>query len=231
MTTFRICEPRNTSNPEVLFTGDLADPRKGGLLLLRAWNTVHRRCPESRLVLAGSFGLGGFAQVDSGRTVLANLHLVRDPAARAAIEIRGPGSVEALGAWYSRASVTVLPSVEEAFGMVLTESLACGTPVVASGHHGPAEIVTSPEIGVTVDLKDWLDLQSSEKAEQLADAILTAIELSVRPGVAARCRDWASQWSVEKIGLQEEALLEEIISGKSYEIESSDGQPELATSL
>jgi glycosyltransferase involved in cell wall biosynthesis len=210
MEFFRPCAERDPDRPVVLHPADLADPRKGGILLLRAWNKVHRECPNAVLALGGPFGLAGFHQDQYGNTMLAKFGLVHDLAARAAIEVRGPGDIDSLPDWYSQAAVTVLPSVEEAFGMVLTESLACGTPVVASAHGGPGEIVTSREIGATIDLRDWADLQSAKVVDELADAILHGIELSRIDETRERCRSWASRWSLDVVGARAEALLLDI---------------------
>jgi glycosyltransferase involved in cell wall biosynthesis len=141
---------------------------------------------------------------------LERLHLIQDPSARSAVEIAGPGTVEELPAQYSRAAVTVLPSVEEAFGMVVTESLACGTPVVCSSFDGPGEIVSSPDVGVTVPLASEIDLVSESSARALADAVVQAIELAGRPGTPERCREWAEPWSLDRVGAQTESILMEM---------------------
>lgn len=215
MDVFRPAAARR-DRPEVLFPADLADPLKGGLLLLRAWNEVHRRCPEAVLVLAGPYGLAGWDQQPLTFTAAGRTDLVESASARAAIEFRGVGAVGSLPAWYSAASVTVLPSIGEAFGMVLTESLACGTPVVASDQEGPGEIVSNPEIGRTVRLRDRADLEDEAQARHLADAVLEAIELSRRPGTGDRCREWAAQWGLEVVGRKEEELLERTAAGNGH---------------
>jgi glycosyltransferase involved in cell wall biosynthesis len=212
---FRRCARRESEHPEVLFTADLADAWKGGTLLLRAWNRVHRECPRARLVLAGPFGVAGVGGRLYPNTMLTSFDLVKSPAARDAIEIRGTGALSSLPEWYSKASVTVLPSIHEGFGLVLTESLACGTPVVGSSRCGPGEIITNPEIGATVDLADQSDLESATRADELADAILTAIELSRRPGIEHRCRAWAAQWSLDVVGPEYESLLESVASRRA----------------
>jgi glycosyltransferase involved in cell wall biosynthesis len=210
MELFRPCAATDMARPRVLFTGDLGDPRKGGPLLLRAWDEIHRRCPEAVLVLAGPFGLG----FDHGFDVytLERLDLIRSPLARDAIEVPGAGELADLPYQYSRAAVTVLPSVDEAFGMVVTESLSSGTPVVCSSFGGPGEIITSPEVGVTVPLKSHADLVSEQSARELAEAVLQGIELSRQGGIAQRCREWAEPWSLDRIGAATESLLTEIAS-------------------
>jgi glycosyltransferase involved in cell wall biosynthesis len=59
-----------------------------------------------------------------------------------------------LFALYSQASVFVLPSVEDAFGMVLTEAMACGLPAIVSDQAGGAEIITEGVDGFVVPARD-----------------------------------------------------------------------------
>jgi len=48
---------------------------------------------------------------------------------------------------YSAADIMVVPSIEEAFGQTASESLACGTPVVAFNATGLKDLVTHQEDG------------------------------------------------------------------------------------
>lgn len=51
---------------------------------------------------------------------------------------------------YAAADVFVFPSPYDAFGMVLTEAMACGVPVITTPHAGAAELVTHRVHGLIV---------------------------------------------------------------------------------
>jgi len=48
----------------------------------------------------------------------------------------------------------ILPSLEEKFGIVLIEALACGVPCIVSNAFGPREIIKDGYSGFVFDLKD-----------------------------------------------------------------------------
>jgi D-inositol-3-phosphate glycosyltransferase len=63
-----------------------------------------------------------------------------------------------LAAYYSAADVLVVPSLYESFGLVAIESLACGTPVVATKVGVMESIIRNGETGMVVDRPDPLSL-------------------------------------------------------------------------
>jgi phosphatidylinositol alpha-mannosyltransferase len=126
----------------VLCAATADDRRKRVAVLVDAFGLLAERA-DVRLVLAG-------AASDTTRAEL--LGRLSGPT-RARVEFIGSVAPAELRTWYARASVTCLPSVNEAFGMVLVESLAAGTPVVGAAHGAIPEIVT-PDVGATFPPED-----------------------------------------------------------------------------
>ncbi len=51
-----------------------------------------------------------------------------------------------------------MPSAHESFGMVMVESMACGTPVIAlKGSGGPEEIIENNKTGFLCDKENFSD--------------------------------------------------------------------------
>lgn len=80
--------------------------------------------------------------------------------------IHALGFVEDMPGLLSAADFVVLPSFYEAFGLVVIEALACGTPVVVSKHVGAAELITDKE-GI---------IYQQQSPQCLAQAIETAAD-------------------------------------------------------
>jgi phosphatidylinositol alpha-mannosyltransferase len=155
--------------PLIACAAPIEDARKRVRLLIAAFERVRRSRPDARLVLMRP----------------ADAATARELEQRG-VELFDPDPV-AVARVYQRAWVSVLPSYNEAFGLVLVESLACGTPVVGTRDGGIPEIVDRPEVGRLFD--------GGEDA--LADAILEAFELAADPGTPASCREHATRFSTE----------------------------------
>jgi hypothetical protein len=89
---------------------------------------------------------------------------------------------------------------------------------VASSDAGPGEILTEPGVGRTVDIRGPDDIEDPARAEQLAEAVLEAIDLAARPATARRCREWAGRWALDSVGPREEMLLERARAGAGAEL-------------
>ena len=139
------------SGPYVLFVGRLAS-NKGLLPLVEAFSSVAQEHSDATLVLVGEDGgmrapVEAAAQRQGLGTRLRILGHVGDDAV--------------LADAYRDARLTVLPSEYEAFGLVLLESLAQGTPVVASRVGGIPEFVPDGHAGLLVPPNDVGELARS----------------------------------------------------------------------
>jgi len=63
--------------------------------------------------------------------------------------------VEDIAELYARASVTVLPSLEDGFGVTVLESLACGRPVIVSDQTGASELIEHGIHGLVVPAENY----------------------------------------------------------------------------
>ena len=97
---------------------------------------------------------------------------------------------ELLPAYYRAADVVALPSTDrtEAFGLVLIEAMACGTPVVASRLPGVRTLVQEGATGYLVEPGDAIDL--ADKIRRCLDQG-AAMRSTARAFVASRFSDRA----------------------------------------
>jgi glycosyltransferase involved in cell wall biosynthesis len=139
--------------PFALFVGRLAS-NKGLLPLVEAFRSLVAHDPAAGLVLIGEDG-GMRAPVEAR---------VRALGLESRVRLTGFLPDERLlAAAFREARLFVLPSEYEAFGLVLLEALAQGTPVVASRVGGIPEFVEEGRAGVLVPPLE---------ARPLADALL-----------------------------------------------------------
>lgn len=186
---------RDLDRPRILTAGDFSERRKGAACLARAFNLVKRAAPGAVLQYSGHMP----------REVRQELEQIIEPLYRSDVEFLGVGALEDLPRLYGEAAVTVLAAIWETQGMVLVESLACGTPVVGSRHGGIPDVVGE---GVGLLFDPGRTETEATNSEGLAEAILRALELYRDRQLALRCRERAKQFSWEVLGPKIEQVLQ-----------------------
>ena len=161
----------------VLFAGRL-EYEKGVQTVLHALERLVDRVGQVRFLVAG---VGTYS--DELRRLVDELGLAHR------VQFTGFLEERALRLHYAAADVAVAPSLYEPFGLVATEAMACGTPVVVSDTGGLREIVADGT-GLTFPPQDAEQL-ADRIAEILTDADLAAT-LVARGRERIRARyDWA----------------------------------------
>ena len=80
---------------------------------------------------------------------------------------QGPQNHARLSWYISQADALVLPSVEDGFGLVQAQAMACGVPVIATTNTGAEDLFTDGVEGFIVPIRDVAALR--ERIEILMD--------------------------------------------------------------
>jgi teichuronic acid biosynthesis glycosyltransferase TuaC len=125
--------------PLLVSVGSLIEA-KGHQLTIRAVALIGNQFPSLRLYIIGE---GPYrAELEK---------LIKSIGLEERVQLLGKRPNEELPFWFSAASLSCLASSREGWPNVVTESLACGTPVVATRVGGIPEILHSPEVGTLVE--------------------------------------------------------------------------------
>src|SRR3954471_1094805 len=138
----------------LLFVGRI-QRLKGIDILIRAAAELQEDVGRLRVLVVGGTGDSTGRQPSEEARELARLRAeVDELGLNAVVQFVGGVEQTQLAEYYRAADVTVMPSTYESFGLVAVESLACGTPVVASRVGGLATIVRDGENGALVPWRD-----------------------------------------------------------------------------
>jgi len=173
--------------PTVLFIGN-DFVRKGGEVLLQAFELVRRSVPDARLVLVGT---RPSVAPQPGVEVLGRVH----DRARIAELYRG-------------AAVFCVPSFFDPFPLVLLEAMAFGVPVVTTRQTGTPEMVTDGDTGLLVARGD-ADALAAALVESLTDPDAAAVR------AAAARRDVELRFTWDAVVDRMTPALEALSSGRS----------------
>jgi glycosyltransferase involved in cell wall biosynthesis len=167
--------------PYLLYVGNLKDHKNVGGLL-RAFALLRGRNVDLKLVMIGGDGRG-YQQVQE---TIANLGL------SAHVLLRWSVPESELIEAYRGATMLVLPSFEEGFGLPVLEAMACGTPVACSA------TASLPEIGG--DAVAYFDPHDVESiAESMARVFYSAdLQQTLRTNGLLRAQQFSWQQSARQ---------------------------------
>lgn len=161
----------------ILFVGRL-EKRKGMDYLLKAYKQVKKEFPESRLIVVGPGTRFRYKyEKHVKRKGLEDVVFV------------GNVSCDDLPRYYKTADVYCAPATgHESFGIVLLESMAVGTPVVATNIDGYAGVLTDGQEGLLVPPKNHKELSGALLKLLLDDSLRK--KMGSNGMVTARKYDW-----------------------------------------
>jgi glycosyltransferase involved in cell wall biosynthesis len=151
-------KPRDKNRPLTLIHTGMLGLRKGAPYLLEAFRQIRKRHPATRLLLVSQIH-------DSIKPILARY---RDLPIEWSPSLPPPKLAELL----RQADLFVMPTLEEGFARVLTEALACGLPVITTGHAGVNDFIIPGKNGEIVPVRDADAV--TEAVLKWADKIMTS---------------------------------------------------------
>jgi D-inositol-3-phosphate glycosyltransferase len=179
----------------LLFVGRI-QRLKGLEVLLRAFARLDDL--KAELLIVG--GLPGTSH--ESREITRLQHLAAKLGIAERTRFVGAVPHEKLPTYYSAADASVMPSSYESFGLVAVESLACGTPVVATRVGGLTSIVRDGETGMLVPWRD---------ATLFAERLRCVLEDStLRARLAANARASVLGYGWDRIAEEHLALYAEV---------------------
>jgi phosphatidylinositol alpha-mannosyltransferase len=165
----------------ILFVGRM-EKRKGLRYLLRAFATLKRELPQTRLVVVGGYG---------DRQRRGYERWVRESGLEDVV-FAGYAPSDQLPRYHASSHIFCAPNTgNESQGIILLEAMAAGLPVVASNIEGFAAVLTEGVEGSLVRPKD---------SDSLAEA-LSALsrDPELRQSMGARGRERAQHFSWERV--------------------------------
>ncbi len=190
---------READEVNLLFCGRL-EHWKGADVLCAALQSLYAVFPTLQVYLVGAD-----VQLPDGTWASQRLRQLVPSAYHAQLHYMGKLTGAQLVERYQRATVVVVPSRWESFGLVAAEAMACGRAVAVSATGGLVEVVEDGVSGLHF---------ASEEPQALAETVarlLSDAALRAQLGAAARQRA-ESHYAIERVCDQLEVFYESIIA-------------------
>jgi D-inositol-3-phosphate glycosyltransferase len=160
----------------ILFVGRL-DPLKGLEQLLKALTLMPGKAIPLLIIVGGDEY--SQSRIQALQKIAVELN-VQDR-----ISFLGPVDQKKLPLFYNAADICIIPSYYESFGMVALESLACGTPIIATDVGNMRNIISHREAGYLIE-DNSPGLLASKITELFSQTEKQAQEATLRRSLAAR---------------------------------------------
>ena len=168
---FSECTNEVTLNgdPAILYLGHLS---KGADFLIDAISKIQPQLPKLRLHLVGGGDIPSLKQIARKRGI------------ESSIVFHGSIKPENTPGFYKAADIFVFPTIWTPAGITILESMASGTPIIASNRGGVPEIISHGKDGLLFDPNDpnalpsaILELYSDQKlAKKIKENALTTVK-------------------------------------------------------
>lgn len=142
----------------LLFAGRL-EWRKGIGTILYAANLLKDLIPNLRILIVGGKIYGRQNNVDDHKEYQKLMKIVNKLGLDSIVNFIGCVDHNRMPLFYSAANVFIVPSYYEPFGLVAIESMACGTPVIASEVGGLAAIIKNNVNGLLFEPRNPVSLK------------------------------------------------------------------------
>lgn len=180
-------------NKRVIFVGRFVK-QKAIPDLLRIWQLVHQRHPDWQLNMYGGESEHKESMINAIRQLDANI-MIHEPSSD-------------IHSCYCEASLLMLTSLYEPFGLVIPEAMSCGIPVVSFEGDGPCDIITDGKDGFIV---------RDRRIEVFVERVCQLIEnVSLRKQMGQEAIKSSQRFAADKIMPKWKALFDTLVNDKKH---------------